>query len=379
VGDGRTTTSDLAVIDFGTIVQGTQPVSLTKLSLCVGDLGSNLVANPYPSPITWSGFSAANSSNIANLTNGYYCWNADNNAYAQFVGGTGINGANDTISAGQGFYLVVTGTGGTFNFTESCKVSGGNTSTRPLLRQANNIGQVFKLVLQSPNDGENDETAFRIHQDATFGYDREWDMQKYFATPGYLGYPGAYTKYSTISSRDAQNFDYGIQSLPILTNTVSIPVLVKVSGPGSYTIAPQDVAQLSGCVILHDKLANVNHDLKTGSYVFTISDTTSSPRFELLLCKESNPNPNSVLEYGLTGNQVKVVKDANGTFVNTHFTSSTKAVISVYNIVGQKISEDITVEGAETSTRVNTGASNQVVFVKVTTAEAVYTRKIITE
>src|SRR5262249_53768461 len=147
-----------------------------------------------------------------------------------------------------------------------------------LMRMENttDVGLPVKLKLNGFSS-DYDETAIRFHGSATNGFDTELDAHKIFQTPGYLGYPGGYSKYTTISTKSG-NIDYSINSLPYaLTQSAVIPVLVKVMASGQYTITGQDMQLLppGACVTLKDKLTNTTHDIKASPYVFTISDTTS--------------------------------------------------------------------------------------------------------
>jgi hypothetical protein len=153
---------------------------------------------------------------------------------------------------------------------------------------------------------------------------------------------------------------------------------VKVMSTGSYTIAPVDLQNFSnpGCVVLRDKLLNVNHPLVNGPYICTISDTTSTARFELNICSQNVPTSVSDVEPAKVDNVI-ISQNQNGAFVKTTFNQPTKAVISVYNIIGQQLMDNITVNGTENTTQLNLNVHNQVVLVRVTTATESYTKKIV--
>ena len=86
------------------------------------------------------------------------------------------------------------------------------------------------------------------------------------------------------------SWDLSINSLPLLTSSISIPIRAKVKVTGSYTITA-DITHLIGaslsCILLEDLLTGTFTDLRLSStYTFTISDTTTAPRF---LLHFSNP------------------------------------------------------------------------------------------
>lgn len=385
VGNGSMTTTDLKLINKGTIVGGFQSLTATGQGTPYTSASSgnpiayaNLVANPYPSPVSASILMGVNTAG-GDINDAIYAWNADANGFDEYVSGVGTGSgafSQGIIPGGQGFYIESNKTFNvSFDFFESLKVS----SNAYLEKQsAADIGKILRLKLKGVADENN--TAFRIHPSATAIYDTKWDARKIFQTPGYVGYPGSYSKYTTISSQDAYAQDYAIQSIPLLTSSVSLPVLARVSATGSYTISAYDYKDLdpSVCITLHDKLNNTYNNLRMGDYSFTINDTTSTPRFELILCEDKSIDYTGVSETKGNSNAILISQDAQGAFVKTAFTQNTKAVISVYNIMGQKLINDINVEGTVTDTHLNLDMHNQVVFIRVMSDKENSTKKIVT-
>ena len=186
----------------------------------------------------------------------------------------------------------------------------------------------------------------------------------------------SYSKYTTLSSKDAEEVDYAIQSLPPLTSSLTIPLLAKVMSGGNYTISVSEKENYSACLMLHDKLTGEYHDLNKGSYAFDISDTTSAPRFELVLCKMESGPVLSVEDIN-ENNSIVIGQDADGAVVRTYFKTPAKATISAFNIVGQKLMNDIVTDYDENVTRIPVNVSNQVVIIKVTTDNESVVKKII--
>lgn len=381
VGSGATTTTDFTLINSGTLVQGAGTIPITKTTVTVNtNNGFNLIANPYTSPISWAKFRALGT-NASKVTNAIYGWNAD-------IGGGGATSLvgttqtpnnstciSDIIPAGQGFYVESLVSSATLDFDESIKVD-ANTSANPMLRTSAKKNElVFRLKLAGSNY-DNDETAIQIISKATSLFDNEYDAHKIFQSPGYAGYPGSYTKYTTISTKDPHNHDYSIQSIPSLYQNESIPVLVKVMANGTYTISATDFQGFDMCLGLLDKLTNTYTDLRQGSYVCQINDTTSAPRFELFMCKDESLNTVGITKNELASN-ILISQDNEGAFVKTSFEQKTKATISVYNIMGQQLIKDIQVDGLENTTRLNVDLHNQVVLVKVTTDKESSVKKMV--
>jgi len=342
---------DITQTTSGGIVSGPQSSS------------NGLKSNPYPSPISVSNLQSHNGS-LSSVD----VYNASG-AYTSFNGGL----PSDVIPMGQGFYANGVGAG-SLSFVETDKIS-GDASMLKTSEATTAIGSVFQLQLTGAYDS--DLTYLRFHNTATTNFDRTLDAYKRYSTPGYLGYPGAYTKYTTIATVNSSQ-DYAINSLPyVTTSSVSIPVVAKVSTTGQYTISPIDISNLAlgVCVTLRDKLLGVNHDLRTGSYICNINDTTSAARFELKICADPSVGVEEVSQS--ESSLILINQDGNGAYVNTKFESNTKATISAYNMMGQKIMEDKEVEGKQNTTYLNlNNVHSQVVVIRVTTAKESSVKKL---
>jgi hypothetical protein len=377
VGSGSVTTSDFTLINTGPVVQGPGTIPITA-----NTSSYNLIANPYASPISWTAFRAQGTNNTK-VANAIYGWNADRNSGAggpiEMVLGVStpsdITGLNDVIPAGQGFYVQALLASANLDYNESIKVT-ANTGTNPLLKTStHSIGKIARLKISSPQ-ANSDETVIRLHPEASTGFDPEFDAFKQFQSPGYVGYPGPYTGYLSISTR-LLNKDYSINSLSLSSGTIAIPVLTRVTASGTHTISAFDFAEFENCLVLHDKLNNAYHNLKQSAYVTFISDTTSTPRFELILCESGNTTPVGISEL-VQNSSILVFETKEGALVKTNFDKNTRACISVYNLMGQKIQDDVFVEGTATETPLVFEAKQQIVFVKVSTENEQVTKKMVT-
>lgn len=368
LGTGPLTTSDITIDLVGSPVTGSLPINLTNSA----QSGTCLIANPYASPIRWTLLRNGN----LQVANAIYIYNADG-PYATFVNGFGTNGGTDFIPAGQGFYVEAL-SNTSLNAQESNKVSSATQVMKT--NNASNIanyGLPIKLQIQGFS-GDYDETGIRFHGSATNAYDIEWDARKIFQTPGYVGYPGGYSKYTTISTKGG-NLDYSINSLPYaLTQNAVIPVLVKVMASGQYTINGFDMQLLppNACVTLKDKLLNVTHNIKASPYVFTINDTTSTARFELTVCADLTTGVNNNTPV-INDNSVMVKHDVSGVYVDLNFDKTTKANISVTNVLGQKIVDNTSVTTQNETVHFGLEAKNQLLFITVETESSKITKKII--
>ncbi len=367
VGDALTPGTGSWVFDANSLTTSIDITHSKTGPVVTGPISSSngLKANPYPSPIS---VSRLQGHNVSLSSVDVY---SPSGSYTSYNGGI----PSDVIPMGQGFYANGVGAGA-LNFVESDKISGNNSMAK---MSSSAIGSVFQLQLDGVNDY--DRTYIRFHGSATTNFDRTLDAYKRYSTPGYLGYPGAYSKYTTIATVNSSQ-DYAINSLPFaVTTDAVIPVIVKVSTSGQYTISPVDISNLAvgACVTLKDKLLGVTHNLRTGNYVCNISDTTSVARFELTICADPSAGSSvGVNQYNsVPSSLILINQDGNGAYVNTNFVTNTKATISAYNMMGQKLMTDTEVEGTQTTTYLNLGnVHSQVVIIKVTTAKESSVKKL---
>jgi len=367
----------LTLVNTGAAVSGTVAAPMTAISSGTNaggaNVGWNLVANPYASPIDADLVFSSNSSVLDDPS--FYSWSAANSS-AEYntnsqIGTNGFNN-NGEIAMGQGFYVKCFGASNNLVFNESMKCF--NSNNPEVIKRPINTSQTkhFKLRINGTYLDTN-EMAICIHPDATMGFDK-YDSKKKFTSPGYAGYPGTYSAYTTISGKDAQGVDYAIQTMPSLSQSVTIPILAHAMVTGQYTITAKHFDDIENCLLLRDRVSGAIHDLKSGPLVVTLSDTTSVPRFDLMMCRDANPVGIAELK---ASNNVFINQDAEGAFVRTSFDEPTKATISAYNIIGQQLMNDVVVEGTTNTTRLNLGVHSQVVVIKVSTGNESVVKKIV--
>lgn len=113
-----------------------------------------------------------------------------------------------------------------------------------------------------------------------------------------------------------------------------------------------------------------------GDYVFTISDTTSAPRFELQLCRGISAT-NSIAENKIDARSVQILKAEGGVQINTIFAENTRAKIEVFNLLGQSLYSAVTVDGTNNSTFIPVDLANNMILVKVSTDTDSYSKKVL--
>jgi hypothetical protein len=359
-----TAAQNVTQTDIGSAVIG--PVTFASTTF------TTFAANPFACPLSLSSLQASNPG-----MGGINCYDPVGMSYIAQNGGIPSN----IIPMGQGFYANDVGS---ITFNESNKDVSSVTSTRNIQKTMSPsqtsslvIGAVFQLGITGFL-GDYDNTYIRLHPNGTPGYDLPLDCYKMYGTPGYAGTGPTYSQYTNIATV-AGNQDYAINSLSdIFTTDLVIPVIARAQVTGQYTISPVDIQNLPGnaCVSLYDKLLNVSHDLRTGSYICNINDTTQAARFELTICLDQTVT--SVNTNNINNNNVLIGQDGTaGVFVKTKFEKNMKSVISAYNLMGQKIINDKEIEGLENLTYLDfKDLHNQIVIIKVTNTNGQTTKKV---
>ncbi|MGE0567670.1 MAG: hypothetical protein AB7O73_06950 [Bacteroidia bacterium] len=371
LGSGLASTTDLSWTVAGSPVVGNTNIGVTNSGAAAGN-GSNLLANPYPSPISWNKFRATNA---GLLGTSMYIYSPDHAATTSFNGVTSSHpgGANNVIPMGQGFYVDASGNGNV-TFQESHKVD-NNTGANPLLKSSSSSAPSIVRLKVKDAVNKPDYCVVSFNDNASTSFDTDHDAHKIYSAMGYVGAPASTIKKTTIST--VLDKDYSINTIPYpQAADLVIPVLVKVKTSGQVTISANDIENLpaGACVKLRDNLTNITTDLQSSDYTCNMSSTTNTPRFDLIFCGASVPtsinnqtqDPSSL---------VFINKDINGVFVSFDYNQPTDATISVYNLMGQKLLDDKKVKTAKSVHYLNLNIEDQLIFVTVTTPDGKTTKK----
>ncbi len=263
--------------------------------------GWNLVGNPYASAIDWDAASGWTKTNVDNATYRH----VNSATWASYVGGVGNNGGSQYIPSCQGFFVGVTDgfTVGTLNMTNEVRTNTTSTFYK------DDVADILRLTVSG--NGYTDETVIRFLDEATPGFDGQWDAHKLF---------GDVAESPAIYSVD--NGMMAINSLPA-TNTVQVGV--KAGVPGEFTIAATETSEFAN-VILEDLMTGAITDLKNSPYSFNY-DMSFDNRFVLHF------TPMSVVD-----NQVEPVNIfSNNGDICVIVPLKTNGNIIIYSLMGQEI------------------------------------------
>lgn len=234
------------------------------------DDGYVMVGNPYPSSIDWTSPSWTKT----NINNAIYTWNAQLQQYSSWVAGVGTNGGSNIIPSSQGFFVQANAPGPVLSCNENVKSAADQAVYRLSTQSAG-----YYMNLKLFGNGYEDETYIRFDANATNYYDAAVDARKYVSDNPQV---------PSLSSADSTGKDMSINSFPLLTGEISVPVKTTVGATGTYTITGDSMSHMPPgfCIVLEDLLTGSMTDLRTtASYVFNIEDTTLAARFLLHMGK----------------------------------------------------------------------------------------------
>ena len=261
--------------------------------------GWNLLGNPYPSTINWDLVTGADRQNIANAI---YILNPDTEQYATYINGASANGGSNLIPSQQAFWVGAIASNPVLTFRESIKSS----VDQPFLKSGSPISSGVHILLSGFN--KTDEAVIRHVDNATDGYDSEYDATKRFAS---------WMEYPHVSVLNGDDVDYTVHSFDKAHQEWSLPIRTIVFQSGDYDITFSDLSELNvPCLMLEDTYTGQVYPIEESvPLTFTMSDTTYAPRFVLHIGKNYDIESTEALCHGDFG-QVNIDLDnfESGTF-----------------------------------------------------------------
>lgn len=232
-------------------------------------IGFNLIGNPYPSSINWKASSGWTRSNLLDSGGGYdmWIWNPAANNYGVYnsLASTGTNGITNFIAPMQGFF-VRTGSNDTIEMTNDIRV---HTEASNWFKNNTSFEkpQNIKVKITSESEFGSDEVLIQFGASSNQA--------------------GAAKLYSTIQTAPSTYLTKGKEKLSVRyltnpTNNPKVPLAFKPGVTGNYTLSINFDAANYEFVILEDKKAKINHDLKNSpTYDFKAALEDATDRFIL--------------------------------------------------------------------------------------------------
>jgi len=258
----------------------------------------------------------------------------------------------EVIPAMQGFFVKVINSSNSLLLPESLRI---HSSANYLKSE---IADNISLKVSSELNSYYDITKVRFREGATRNFDASFDASKMF---GWSDAPQLYTNSSSGKS-------LSINSMPVSTESVTIPLLFSAKIAGNYSISV-DKNSLQRGVILKDKLTNLTTSLTAESiYSFSAEPDQAIERFELTFLSPTGIDDNA------PANDLQVYS-ANGN-IYLSLCSNSDAQLKVYNLTGQLVLQGNTNGNALTTLNANALPAG-VYIVTVTDGNQVTSRKVV--
>lgn len=357
----RIRTNNTVTFTGGKLNDGDYSTSLSRTGASQAERGFQLVGNPYLSYLDWEQVTKTNLSTTIwyrtastdGTTMVFDTYNATSQAGTKNNGSSAVN---QYIPPLQGFWVRVAADGTTGTLAVNNTMRSHQSTTSNPLRVAANLTTSIKnnlLRLDLSNGTNSDEAIVLFNNNAGAGL-TDWDSEKRMETDATI--PQIYTK------EGAENLV--INSLPELTDGLTIPLYITVQQAGTHTLTV-NTAEFSSAatILLQDLQTNALQNITDGAYTFTSDKVTDNKRFALLVRNETT---------GIaSGSQSNVSIYANG---NTAYINiPCKGTIEVIDLSGKVITGLKASQGINTIQLQNAG----VYMVKVSTETEVKIEKVI--
>ena len=278
----------------------------------------------------------------------------------------------------QGFGVVIGSAPKTISFKETEKLTtvAALTSNGSMLRPIKPFDDVNSVTLTLKEDA-NDflcPTTISFRNDYTKKFDFSEDSY-YIMTPEETA-PVLYSL-----SEDDQKLI--INKLPDADMVIDVPINAVAQISANYTLSINGLDNLTSynCVNLVDKstgriLANFED---TPDYTFSVLNPNEVKnyilRFSRLNPGENCDNPDNVSSINLLPGEVSIIPNEIGVNVKFNLSQPSNATISVINLLGEKITDDVTTNAYDNTISIPL-SSGQMYIIKVQTTNGLVIKKL---
>jgi hypothetical protein len=332
--------------------------SFTALTTYTEENGYNLVPNPYPSAIDWN----ARGWTKTNIGSTIYFWPAGQEAetsnYATWnYSGTFTNNGTQFIPVGQAFFVQATDESPVLSITNETRVNNAHS----FWKSGEGLPNVLRIKSVVMKNNANDELVIAFREGSTPGFDREYDGNK---LQGGSNAP-------QISSIAEGGRKLCINSLPLITGKVDIPLNFTFSSTSNvtFTAIGMDSFDKNVPIYLEDLTLNKMVNLRQNPVYTYIYDPANSPnRFMLHFAGTISIEDRSARE-GKT-----FISNGN-IFIDVPGMEGQNTEISVYNSIGQLLSNDIVI--MKGIVRINAPQKPGILVIHITSPNQHYCTKIL--
>jgi len=267
----------------GTVSTGNVTVSLNNPSTHL----YTLLANPYPSPISFTAFQTSNSNTYNKMWTFSPYGNGNYTTYSAGVIANGATGYDNTsgnyIASGQAFFVEANASG-SVTFQESHKTAGIIPNTQ-YFGSSNN--KLIRIGLKTASDNPLDEVVVRFNSSGTKAYNPNWDAASFNAA-------------SQVLTTLKDTFSLAIATLPdtLLVDTAQLGISSSSNGAFRLLFSDYQGIDSSVSITLKDNFLGINKDIRASqAYDFNITSDTASQgknRFEIIFSNGGTLAVNSI-------------------------------------------------------------------------------------
>lgn len=286
--------------------------STVTRAITKGGNGTNLVGNPYPSPILWSKVLLLNPT----LNSTYYTWSASANNYGYSNGVVGTFGVTDTIYSSQGI-LVNTNSAATLTMDNSVRVG---TTTSTFFEATSNPMNVYNLTFT--NGVAKQQVAFYTEESGTDEYNANRDAIKVETADD-----SEVDMFMELNSNKLAIKEFS----PVNSIDKVIPLTVVANNAGNYTFEVSSIKnhEVGSKAFLMDNLINKKIELtENASYAVELSAGKIANRFQINISKDNTANPTAIESYDNAKGVKSLLSNSQLTILSTENMNNVNVEIS---------------------------------------------------
>lgn len=257
------------------------PIYFTGTGQPLSD-GMNVLANPYPSNISWDSQDGWVKENVLGAI---YVWDVSLNQFRTYSNGYGVNGGSPLIRSGEAFWIQSYAENPVLTINENAKIA---ETTSPV----NTTNEFLKLRITGLGLG--DEMIIALAEGATTNFDTALDAYKYYSS----------TSITSIASRSADDISLAINHVPYSDEAVAVPIILTSTQIGPLVLTLQNVPQITDrCMYIEDLNTGILYPVNETETIEFFTDVVSqTPRFMFHISPPITAEPTaSLCNAGATG------------------------------------------------------------------------------
>lgn len=339
-------------------------------SITKNGTGTNLIGNPYDSPLLWTSLQAGNSTKLGTT---FYVFDETTGNWESSNGVTGSGGriaSNPNIIAAHQGFMVTAASAGTITFKEAYK----GTTDAPIIRAAA-PSDMIRIALTTNANTFSDHALIQFNDSATDQYSNNEDALYIRSLLNTV--PVLYTL-----SQDGEKLTSN--TLPGSTESKDVTFYAGGGDEGMYTLEFTGINSLSkyNCVQLEDVQNGKWVQINEGSqYSFALTQNGQKYKF-ILHFKALEPGQDCTLPENVAATEqntlagVDILPSQVGADVRFTLPSAQNVTISVYNMLGEKVGQDIQANVMDNTVEVPLPSIQAIYIIRVQSPYSVIDKEI---